>query len=90
MNRYMPITGIDITPATLLIDTEAPLDVLFETADYRIRTVTQLLENLAFRSDISSDTLVLTDFCKMLTISLRDGCDVMDVIGRRLRAQAAE
>lgn len=24
MNRYMPITGIDCTPATLLIDTEAP------------------------------------------------------------------
>jgi len=52
--------------------------------------VTQLLENIAFRSDISSDTVVLSDFCKMLTISLRDGCDVMDVIGRRLRAQAAE
>ncbi|QXI54288.1 hypothetical protein [Pseudomonas alvandae] len=90
MNRYMPITGIDCTPATLLIDTEAPLDVLFETADYRIRTVTQLLENIAFRSEISSDTLVLSDFCKVLTIALRDGCDVMDVIGRRLRAQAAE
>ncbi|AHL32077.1 hypothetical protein CD58_03860 [Pseudomonas brassicacearum] len=90
MNRYMPVTGIDCTPATLLIDTEAPLDVLFETADYRIRTVTQLLENIAFRSEISSDTLVLSDLCKMLTISLRDGCDVMDVIGRRLRAQAAE
>jgi len=90
MNRYMPITGIDITPATLLIDTEAPLDVLFETADYRIRTVTQLLENIAFRSDMSSDTLVLSDFCKLLTISLRDGCDVMDVLGRRLRAQVQE
>lgn len=61
-----------------------------ETADYRIRTVTQVLENIAFRSDISSDTVVLTDFCKLLTTSLRDGCDVMDVIGRRLRAQAAE
>ncbi|BBP61600.1 hypothetical protein [Pseudomonas sp. St316] len=90
MNRYMPITGIDCAPATLLIDTEASLDVLFETADYRIRTVTQLLENIAFRSDISSDTLVLSDFCKMLTISRRDGCDVMDVLGRRLRAQAVE
>jgi len=90
MKRYMPITGIDCIPATLLIDTEAPLDVLFETADYRIRTVTQLLENIAFRSEISADTLVLSDFCKMLTISLRDGCDVMDVIGRRLRALAAE
>ncbi len=64
MTRYMPITGIDCIPATLLIDTEAPLDVLFETADYRIRTVTQLLENIAFRSDISSDTVVLSDFAK--------------------------
>nr|WP_254705034.1 hypothetical protein [Pseudomonas corrugata] len=63
--------------------------LLFETADYRIRTVTQVLENIAFRSDISSDTVVLADFCKLLTTSLRDGCDVMDVIGRRLRAQAA-
>ncbi|MBT2296101.1 hypothetical protein [Pseudomonas fluorescens] len=90
MTRYMPITGIDFSPATLLVDTEAPLDVLFETADYRIRTVTQVLENIAFRSDITSDTVVLTDFCKLLTTSLRDGCDVMDMIGRRLRAQAAE
>jgi hypothetical protein len=86
----MPITGIDCTPATLLIDTEAPLDVLFETADYRIRSVTQVLENIAFRSEIGSDTVVLSDFCKMLTIALRDGCDVMDVIGRRLRELAAE
>ncbi|MBD0687674.1 MULTISPECIES: hypothetical protein [unclassified Pseudomonas] len=90
MTRYMPITGVDCTPATLLIDTEAPLDVLLETADYRVRTVTQVLENIAFRSDIGSDTVVLSDFCKMLTIALRDGCDVMVVIGRRLREQVAE
>ena len=90
MTRYMPITGIDCTPATLLIDTEAPLDVLFETADYRIRTVTQLLENIVLRSDLSSETGVRSDFCKMLTIALRDGCDLLEVIGRRLRAQAAE
>ena len=68
-------------PATLLIDTEAPLDVLFETADYRIRTVTQLLEDIAFHSDISADTMVLSDFCKMLTIALRDGCDWEAVTG---------
>lgn len=29
-------------------------------------------------------------FCKLLVISLRDGCDLMDVIGRRLRAQVKE
>ncbi|TVT85886.1 hypothetical protein [Pseudomonas sp. H3(2019)] len=90
MDRYMPLTGIDLIPASLLIDTQAPLDVLQATADYRIRTVTQLLENIAFRADIESDTVVLADFAKLLAIPLRDGCDVMDVIGRRLRAQASK
>lgn len=49
MERYVPITGIDCNPASLLIDTQAPLDVLHATADYRIRVVTQVLENIAFR-----------------------------------------
>jgi hypothetical protein len=86
----MPLTGIDLIPASLLIDTEAPLDVLQAMADYRIRTVTQVLENIAYRSELECDTLVLADFSKLLTIPLRDGCDLMDVIGRRLRAQAAK
>ncbi|MGF6150519.1 hypothetical protein [Pseudomonas fluorescens] len=90
MDRYMPLTGIDLIPASLLIDTQAPLDVLQATADYRIRTVTQVLENIAFRADIESDTVVLADFAKLLAIPLRDGCDVMDVIGRRLREQASK
>ncbi len=89
MDRYMPLTGIDLIPASLLIDTQAPLDVLQATADYRIRTVTQVLENIAFRADIESDTVVLADFAKLLAIPLRDGCDLMDVIGRRLREEVA-
>lgn len=40
MDRYMPVTGIDCTIPSLLIDTQAPLDVLHETAAYRIRTAT--------------------------------------------------
>lgn len=40
MDRFMPMTGIDCTIALLLIDTEAPLNVLHETAAYRIRTAT--------------------------------------------------
>lgn len=32
MTRYMPITGIDCTIPSLLIDTEAPVDVLHDTA----------------------------------------------------------
>lgn len=87
MERYVPITGIDCTPASLLIDTQAPLDVLLATADYRIRVVTQVLENIAFRSEITSDTVVLSDFAQLLVIPLRDGCDLLEVIGRRLQAQ---
>ncbi|VVO14872.1 hypothetical protein [Pseudomonas fluorescens] len=87
MNRYMPVTGIDNNFHALLIDTEAPLDVLHDTAAYRISAVTQLLENLAMREEISSDAMVLHDFARVLAIPLRDGCDLMDVIGRRLQAQ---
>jgi hypothetical protein len=88
MERYMPLTGIDLVPASLLIDTQAPLDVLQAAADYRIRTVTQVLENIAFRAELGCDTVVLKDFCQLLAIPLRDGCDLLDVVGRRLRAQA--
>ncbi|WP_122566630.1 hypothetical protein [Pseudomonas viridiflava] len=88
MNRYMPLTGVDCSPAALLIDTQAPLDVLHETAAYRIRAVTQLLENIAFREELSSDAVVLHDVALLLAIPLRDGCDVLDVIGRRLQAHA--
>jgi hypothetical protein len=90
MNRYVPLTGIDLTSASLLIDTEAPLDVLHAMANYRIRAVTQVLENIAFRSEIGCDTVVLSDFSKLLAIPLRDGCDLLDVVGRRLRASAGE
>ena len=89
MNRYIPLTGNDCTIPALIIDTQAPLDVLHEAAAYRIRAVTQLLENLAFREEISSDAVVLHDFAQLLAIPLRDGCDLMNVIGRRLSPQAS-
>ncbi|MGF6149792.1 hypothetical protein [Pseudomonas fluorescens] len=85
MARYMPITGIDCTIASLLIDTEAPVDVLHDTAVYRIRSVTQLLETLSLGEGLGRDALLLRDFARVLVIPLRDGCDLMDVVGRRLR-----
>jgi hypothetical protein len=90
MERYIPLTGIDLVPASLLIDSEAPLDVLQAMADYRIRTVTQVLENIAFRGEVDADCVVLSDFAQLLAIPLRDGCDLMDVIGRRVREQVSE
>ncbi|WP_256676729.1 hypothetical protein [Pseudomonas sp. H3(2019)] len=65
----------------MLIDTEAPLDVLHDTAAYRIRTATQLLEYFAFSEGIHSE------LARVLVTSLRDGCDLLDVVGRRLQAQ---
>ncbi|MEO8492033.1 hypothetical protein [Pseudomonas sp.] len=87
MNRYMPVTGPDCTIPTLLIDTQAPLDALHDAALFRIRAVTQVLENLALRDGISSDAVVLQDFALLLSIPLREGCDLLDVIGRRLQEQ---
>ena len=81
MDRYMPITGIDCNVPSLLIDTEAPLDVLHETAAYRIRTATQLLEAFAFSESVHSE------LARVLVTSLRDGCDLLDIVGRRLQAQ---
>ncbi|TFF05035.1 hypothetical protein EXW72_20260 [Pseudomonas sp. BCA14] len=82
----MPLTGHDSTVPALLIDTNAPLDVLHDAAVYRIRAVTQLLENLTFREQLSSDAVVLQDFAQLLAIPLRDGCDLLDVIIRRLNS----
>lgn len=87
MNRYMPLTGHDSTIPALVIDSQAPLDVLYDAAAYRIQAVTQFLENLAFREQISSDAVVLHDFALLLAIPLRDGCDLLDVIGRKLNSQ---
>ncbi|MDQ0125846.1 hypothetical protein J2W17_004816 [Pseudomonas lini] len=41
---------------TLFVDTQAPLDVLVDAANYRIQAVTQVLENLSMRGSIESGT----------------------------------
>jgi len=81
MDRYMPVTGTDCSVPSLLIDTEAPIEVLHETAAYRIRTATQLLESFAFGEGVHSE------LARVLVTSLRDGCDLMDVVGRRLQGR---
>jgi hypothetical protein len=47
--------------------------------------VTQLLETLSVGEGVGLDALLLQDFARVLAIPLRDGCDLMDVIGRRLQ-----
>lgn len=88
MNRYMALTS-NADDQPLFVDTTAPLHVLLDTAGYRIRAITQLLENLAMRGDIPSDSVILQDFAQLCCIPLRDGCDVLDVVARRLDAEPA-
>ncbi|MEL1086247.1 MULTISPECIES: hypothetical protein [Pseudomonas] len=87
MARYIPITGIDCKIPCVLIDSEAPIDVLHGTAAYRLRCVTQLMESLSLDEGKGQDALLLQDFARVLAIPLRDSCDLMDVIGWRLQAQ---
>ncbi|CRM83111.1 hypothetical protein [Pseudomonas sp. 24 E 13] len=84
MNQYIALTNNDSATPALFVDTTAPLEILLDAATYRLRAVTQVLENLALRSEISSDAVVLSDFTLLCSIPLRDGCDLLDVIGRRM------
>lgn len=38
-------------------------DAASNMADSRIRTVTQVLENIVFRGEVEADCVVLSDFC---------------------------
>ncbi|QQZ42330.1 hypothetical protein IF690_01975 [Pseudomonas sp. SK3(2021)] len=87
MNRYMPITGHDCNIPYLLIDTQVPVDVLHDAAAYRIRAVTQLLENFVEPVNPGSHPVVLQELTLVCTILLRDGCDLLDVTGRKLQEQ---
>ncbi len=87
MNRYMPITGHDCLIPSLLIDTQAPIDVLHDAAAFRIRAATQLLEHFAAET-LRSEPVVLQELTLACSILLRDGCDLLDVTSRRLQPQA--
>ncbi|MGY1446343.1 hypothetical protein ACW582_03980 [Pseudomonas chlororaphis] len=85
MNRYMPITGHDCNIPSLLIDTQAPIDVLHDAAAYRIRAATQLLESFSIPDGPHHEPALLQELTLVCSIMLRDGCDLMDVTGRRLQ-----
>ncbi|MGY3255282.1 hypothetical protein [Pseudomonas chlororaphis] len=85
MNRYVPITGHDCNIPSLLIDTQAPIDVLHDAAAYRIRAVTQLLESFSVADAPRHEPVLLQELTLVCSIMLRDGCDLMDVAGRKLQ-----
>ena len=84
MNQYMALTCNDSASPALFVDTTVPLEILLDAASYRLQAVTQVMENLALRSELSSDVVVLSDFALLCSIPLRDGCDLLDVVARRM------
>ncbi|WP_456022871.1 hypothetical protein [Pseudomonas protegens] len=89
-NRFMALTGNCSDMPTLFIDTHVPLDILMDAANHRLRAVIQVLENMCMRGSVECDSVILSDFAQLCVIPLRDGCDVLDVIGRRLKNQTSD
>ena len=87
-NRFKALTNNCSDMPSLFVDTQAPLDVLVDAANHRIQAVTQVLENLSMRGSIECESFILSDFALLCAVPLRDGCDVLEVIGRRLRPRA--
>ena len=84
-SSYIPLTAIDCTIPALLIDRNAPLDVLHANATARILAVTQLMEMFSSREMQQADAVDLKHLATVAAHSLRDGCDLLDVLGWRLR-----
>ena len=82
---FIPLTAIDCTIPALLIDRNAPLDVLHANAAARVLAVTQLMETFASRELAEADAIDLKHLANTAVLLLRDGCDVLDVLGWRLR-----
>ena len=82
---YIPLTAIDCTIPALLIDRNAPLDVLHANAAARILAVTQLMEMFSSREMQQADSIDLKHLATVSAQLLRDGCDLLDVLGWRLR-----
>ncbi|SDS57107.1 hypothetical protein SAMN05216598_2002 [Pseudomonas asplenii] len=86
MTKYIPLTAIDCLVPSLLIDSESPLDVLHANATARIRAATQMLESLARIELHNANDIDFQQILQLPAMVLRDGCDLMDVLGWRLRA----
>ncbi len=84
-SSFIPLTAIDCTIPALLIDRNAPLDVLHANAAARVLAVTQLMEMFSSGEMQQADSIDLKHLATVAAQLLRDGCDLLDVLGWRLR-----
>ena len=84
-SSFIPLTAIDCTIPALLIDRNAPLDVLHANAVARVLAVTQLMESFSSREVQQADSVDLKHLATVSAQLLLDSCDLLDVLGWRLR-----
>ena len=82
---FIPLTAIDCTIPALLIDRNAPFDVLHANVAARVLAVTQLMESFSSREVQEADSVDLKHMATVSAQLLRDGCDLLDGLGWRLR-----
>ena len=87
MSTTIPMTAIDCLIPCMLIDTQTPPDVIHANAAARILAVTHLLESVSRPEGFNADSVDLKHITQAAALLLRDGCDLMDALGRRLQAQ---
>lgn len=87
MNPHMPMTNNDCDIPVLLIATQAPLDVLHSNASTRFLAVTQMMQSLASLDITQAKGADVQQLAHAAAMLLRDGCDLMDMLGRQIRAQ---
>jgi hypothetical protein len=85
MNPHMPMTRNESDTPVLLVATQAPLDRLHSQAATRFLAGTQMMESLASLDISQAKGADVQQLALAAAMLLRDGCDVMDVLGRRIR-----
>ena len=67
-SRFMALTSNCDDMPNLFVDTQAPLDVLYDAANYRIRAVNQVMEDLSMRGLIECQSFISSDFALLCAI----------------------
>jgi hypothetical protein len=75
-----------------MLKPDPPYEKIIPHPDNRFMALTgncSDMPTLCMRGSVECDSVILSDFAQLCVIPLRDGCDVLDVIGRRLRGMPA-
>ncbi|MFJ3484911.1 hypothetical protein ACIPL1_16205 [Pseudomonas sp. NPDC090202] len=75
MTRFIPLKSNNSACPVLHIDTEAPLDYLYASADRRIRMARQLLQYL---DSVEDQEVRYLANCALILLS--DGCDALEAV----------